>query len=185
MAVLEAPPKVSDLLRQVDDLQAAIAGADLPEDRRAFLAVQTRAMATSSRILAGEAIPYADEVRLLFDVEPARTPEAVFEAAAEELQTLLPGEGPVADRMAAWRARFEITPERARGAIDLILSETRRRTAAFVALPDAESIEIAFVSDKPRSGYNWYLGVGRSLVEVNTDLPIRANALLSLISHGG
>lgn len=70
------------LLRQADDLRATIAGAALPEDRRTFLAAQIRAMATSSRILAGEAIPYADEVRLLFDVEPARTPEAVFEAAA-------------------------------------------------------------------------------------------------------
>ncbi|MDP9357730.1 MAG: hypothetical protein M3R02_21060, partial [Chloroflexota bacterium] len=31
--------------------------------------------------------------------------------------------------------------------------------------------------------YNWYLGQSRSRVEINTDLPIRANALTGLICH--
>lgn len=185
IAGLAAAADAAALRDRADGLQTAIAGADLPDDRRAFLAAQARALATSCRILAGEKIPYEDEVRLLFDVEPARTPEAVFEAAAEEIQTLLPRDGSVSERMAAWRRQFEIAPEQARGLIDVILAETRARTAAFVDLPDVEAIEIAFVSDKPWSGYNWYLGGGRSRVDVNTDLPIRANALLNLISHEG
>ena len=185
IAGLAAAADAAALLPRADALQTAIAGADLPDDRRAFLAVQTRAMATSCRILAGEKIPYRDEVRLLFDVEPAWTLEAVFETAAEEIQTLLPGNGSVSDRMATWRRQFEIAPERARGLINVILAETRARTAAFVELPAIEAIEIAFVSDEPWSGYNWYLGDGRSRVDVNTDLPIRANALLNLICHEG
>ena len=184
-AALATAPEARELLRRADALQGVIAGADLTEDRRAFLAVQTRAMATCCRVLTGEAIPFAEEVRLLFDVEPARTPEVVFDAAAEEMQTLLPGEGSVAERMAAWKARFVIGTDQARGLIDLITAETRTRTAAFVALPSVEAIEIAFVADKPWSGYNWYLGGGCSRVDVNTDLPIRANSLLNLICHEG
>lgn len=90
-AALAAAPEEAGLLRRADALQEAIAGVDLPEDRRAFLAVQARAMAATCRMLSGETIPYEAEVQLLFDVEPARTPEVVFEAAAEELHTLLPG----------------------------------------------------------------------------------------------
>ncbi len=183
LAALAAAPDAPTLLRRADALRTAIAGSDLPDDRRAFLAIQTRAMATSCRALAGETIPYEDEVRLLFDIEPTRTPEAVFAEAAEAMQTLLPGDGTVQDRLAAWRRQFEITPERARHLIDLIMAEARARTAAFIDLPLVESIEVTFVSDKPWSGYNWYLGGGRSRVDVNTDLPIRANALLDLICH--
>jgi hypothetical protein len=183
LAALANAADAPALLRRAEALRAAIAGADLPDDRRAFLAIQTRAMATSCRALAGEEIPYEDEVRLLFDIEPARTPEDLFAEAAEAMQTLLPGDGTVQDRLAAWRKRFEIAPERARHLIDLIMAEARARTAAFVDLPLIESIEVTFVSDQPWSGYNWYLGDGRSRVEINTDLPIRANALLDLICH--
>lgn len=184
-AALAAAPEPRDLLRQAEALAGSIAGSRFPDDRKAFLAVQTRAMAATSRKLAGEALAYEDEVRQLFDVEPARTPEETFGVAIETLQTLLPGDGPVNERMAAWRRRFEVAPEQARPLIDLILAEARQRTAAFVDLPEVEEIEITFVSDKPWSGYNWYLGHGRSRVEVNTDLPLRANALLPLICHEG
>ncbi len=65
------------------------------------------------------------------------------------------------------------------------MPEIRKRTAGLVTLPEIEAIEIAMVSDKPWGGYNWYLGDCRSLIEINTDLPIRANSLLDLICHEG
>jgi hypothetical protein len=39
------------------------------------------------------------------------------------------------------------------------------------------------VTNQPWSGYNWFLGNGKSRVEINTDLPIRASGLLDLIAH--
>ena len=47
------------------------------------------------------------------------------------------------------------------------------------------TIELAFVVDKPWSGYNWYLGNAKSLVEINVDLPLRANAMTDLTAHEG
>lgn len=176
-------PDPAALLTRIDALRGAVASGTLPEDRQAFLMAQTRAMATVCGIAAGENIAYLDEVRGYFDIEPRFTPELVFDTAIDELDALLPGEGDVASRLAAWRKGFVIPPETARRVIGVIMDETRRRTEAFAPLPEGETVEIAFVSDKPWSGYNWYLGGNRSRVEVNTDLPIHAHELTALIAH--
>ncbi len=50
-------------------------------------------------------------------------------------------------------------------------------------LPDGEDLAVSLVRDQPWSGYNWYDGGRRSRVELNTDLPIRAADLLSVLPH--
>lgn len=164
-------------------LRAEAAASGYPAARRGYLEAQLRAMETTARKLAGEPIGYSDEVRACFDIEPPHTPEAAFEAANAALDELLPGAGPLAERLAAWRRSYEVEPALARQLIDLIAAEARRRTAALVDLPDPDEVRFELVSDKPWSGYNWYLGAGRSLVEINTDLPIRASSLLDLVCH--
>jgi hypothetical protein len=178
-------PERAALLARAQELGEAIATADLLDSRRAFLAAQVTAMVTVCRKLAGEDVDYRDEVRSLFDIEPAFTSEAVFDGAIAELDELLPGDGDVRERMIAWRAGYAIDTEAARRMIDLIAAETRRRTLEIVALPESEGFEVTFVQDKPWSGYNWYLGDYRSKIEVNTDLPIHAHELTALIAHEG
>jgi hypothetical protein len=178
-------PDPPSLLTRARDLAAAVAAADLLDSRKDFLAAQVGAMVTICRKLCGEPIDYRDEVRALFDVEPAFTPETAFDTAIAELNEVLPGEGDVRERMIAWRGRYVVDIETARRLIDLIAAETRRRTAAFVTLPDGEDVEFVFVRDKPWSGYNWYLGDYRSRVDVNTDLPLHAHELTALIAHEG
>lgn len=165
------------------DLAAVVRASDYPATRRGYLTAQLRGMEATARRLAGEPLSYADEVRACFDIEPVYTPEARFEEANATLEELLPGPGPLAERLAAWRRGFEVPPAVARRMIDTIAAEARRRTAALVALPEGEEVRFELVSDKPWSGYNWYLGEARSLVEINTDLPIKANALLDLVCH--
>jgi hypothetical protein len=87
--------------------------------------------------------------------------------------------------MIAWREQFEVPVETARLMIEAVADETRKRASVFAPLPDGEGIEISMVSNKPWSGYNWYLGGCRSLIEINTDLPIQASRLLDLVSHEG
>jgi len=174
------PAMIAD---EIAALRNTVAASDYPESRRGYLDVQLRGMQATARKLAGEELSYADEVRACFDIDPVFTPESVFEAANAELAELLPGAGPLPERMAQWRERFTVSHEAAREMIATIAAEARRRTAALVELPEDESIEFSLVSDKPWAGYNWYLGGGRSLVEINTDLPIRANSLLDLVCH--
>ncbi|MEA2515911.1 MAG: hypothetical protein QOJ59_5400 [Thermomicrobiales bacterium] len=181
----EPDPDPAALLARAHELASVVAAADLLDSRKDFLAAQVGAMVTICRKLTGEPIDYVHEVRTLFDVEPAFTPEAAFDVAIAELDELLPGEGDVRERMIAWRKQYVVDTEIARQLIDLIAAETRRRTEALVSLPEGEGVEIAFVQDKPWSGYNWYLGDYRSRVEINTDLPIHAHELTALIAHEG
>jgi hypothetical protein len=182
-ALAEPEPAAVDLLARASALLDQIASGGFAPARRDYLRVQVRAMVTICRKLAGEAIDYRDEVRTLFDIEPAYTPETLFDEAIAWLDALLPGSGDVRERMIAWRARDVVTVEVARALIALIDAETRRRTEAFVALPPGGGVEIVFVNDKPWSGYNWYLGEYRSRVDVNTDLPIHAHDLTPLLAH--
>lgn len=178
-------PSPASIQQRVDDLLTAVRAADLLETRTEFLTAQVTAMATICRKLVGETIPYREEVRGLFDIEPSRTPEEAFDAAIQELDDVLPGHGDVRTRMIDWRAGYVVEVETARRLIDVIAAETRHRTAEIIALPEGEGLTIEFVQDKPWSGYNWYLGKYRSRVEINTDLPIHAHELTSLVAHEG
>lgn len=178
-----ARPEPDAIVTAIADLRAEVAASDYPAGRKSYLDLQLRGMETTARRLAGEQIGYRDEVRACFDIEPAYTPDAVFEQANAELEAILPGKGSLIERMEAWRNRFIVGPEAARLMIDRIAAEARLRTAALVDLPEGDEVRFELVSDKPWAGYNWYLGGGRSLVEINTDLPIRANALLDLVCH--
>lgn len=178
-----APPQPQALAEDAAALLAMIPELGAPEARKAYLTKQAVAMQATVRRLAGEELPYLEEVQLLFDIAPGLVPESDFAAAIAELDTLLPGSGPVGPRMTAWRDQYIVSPEVARQVVDTILPELRTRTAQIVALPQGEAIEIAMVSDKPWSGYNWYLGNARSRVDLNTDLPIRAIRLTDLLAH--
>jgi hypothetical protein len=85
--------------------------------------------------------------------------------------------------MIAWRTRYAVKPDVARTLIDAIVPEVRRRTEAFVTMPPGDDVEIAFVTNKPWSGYNWYLGGYQSRIDVNQDQTIHANELTGLIAH--
>jgi hypothetical protein len=165
-------------------LRDEVRASGYPAQRKSYLEAQLRGMETTARRLAGEAIAYRDEVRACFDIEPVLTPESTFEAANAELEALMPGPGSLAERLAAWRDRFVVSPEVAEQMIAVIVAEARARTShELIAMPEGDAVRFALVSDKPWSGYNWYLGDSRSLVEINTDLPIRAGGLLDLVCH--
>ena len=182
------------LLAQAQTLAVRVAEADedgfvgeadtaYPETRIGYLTAQVQGMLATCRVLAGETLPYEQEVRQCFDVEPARTPEETFEAAIEELEGLLPGAGSVAERMVAWRRGFEVAPETAARLIDVIVPELRERSAGLAELPAGEGVDFRFVRDEPWGAYNWYLGEARSRVEFNTDRPVHANELTGLLCH--
>ena len=179
----DAAPTPAALVATASDLLARIPAMDASDSRKGYLSKQVEAMLANACRAAGEEIPYREEVRLLFDVEPTATPEAVYDAAIAELDHLLPGDGPVPERMIAWREGYRISPETARRLVDVILPALRERSLDIVDLPEGESIEIRMVTDRPWSGYNWYLGAGRSRVDLNTDLPIYAYRLTDLLAH--
>ncbi|MDQ3656607.1 MAG: hypothetical protein M3457_16220, partial [Chloroflexota bacterium] len=102
-AMAAPAPSPGDLLDRASSLLADVTAAELPPSRTDYLTAQVQALHTTCRKLAGEVIPYRDEVRLCFDIEPEKIPEATYDEAIAALGDALPGEGEIAGRMIAWR----------------------------------------------------------------------------------
>jgi hypothetical protein len=54
-----------------------------------------------------------------------------------------------------------------------------------IALPMRERFTVEYVTNKSWSGYNWYQGDYKSLIQVNTDLPIYIDRAVDLACHEG
>ena len=99
--------------------------------------------------------------------------------------TLLPGRGSLIQRYDGFRESFRIPSDRLSRVFDLAIAECRARTLAHAKLPAEESFAVEYVRDKSWSGYNWYQGGYRSLIQVNVDLPIYIDRAIDLACHEG
>ncbi len=151
--------------------------------REAYLKAVLRAIECTLRIQNGEELDYLDEVNHLYDISPQKVDESLFTSAHQELDTLLTGEGNVAERLDTWRKRYELRPDQLMPMLDLVRAETRKRTMNLIDLVEGEGIELTAVTNQPWSAYNWYKGNAQSLVEFNVDLPVSALGLLDLFAH--
>ena len=153
--------------------------------RRQYLEKQLIAVETRLAMLAGEKLPFDVEARRLYDVDPPKKTEAEFSPVLAELETLLPGRGPLIDRYAAFRERYVIPPDRIDAVFRAAIDACRARTAARIALPAGETFTVEYVTGKSWSAYNWYKGNFTSLIQVNTELPITIDRAIDLACHEG
>jgi hypothetical protein len=196
------PPEWQDAAaaeaRTLDDILAAVADARLRlaalDDRRLetieilrkrrleehLVAAEARA-----RMLKGQSYSFDAETKALYGVTVPPTDWAGLDAALAEIDALLPGDGPIEDRVAAFRARFDIPTDRLEATLAAAIDECRARSAPHIALPVDESFTVEFVTDKSWSGYNWYQGDHRSLIQINTDLPTSLPRAVVLACHEG
>ncbi len=175
-AVAAAPPV---------DPRSLVADADalLGELDDGWLRDQVVGLHAFAGVLAGESPSYADEVQACYGVRPTRTDEAVFAAAHERLDDLLPGAGPLADRRARWEASMLVPPDKIERTVAAVIEEARTQTQALIELPAGEGIVLEMVHDEPWLGFNFYLGDLRARVAVNLDMPMSALDLLLLTIH--
>lgn len=176
------PALVADAARLVADLDGG-SDPDLGARRRAWLRAQVVGLHAVGRSLAGEPLSYLDEVEASYGVRPAPVPEDDLHAAHRALDGALPGTGPLRDRVIAWREAHTIPPERLEGAIRTLADDFAERTRRAFGLPDGEHVEWVLETDKPWSGFNYYLGDLRSRVAVNVDLPVLSLSLGHLVAH--
>ena len=148
-----------------------------------WLRDQVVGVRTFAGVLAGESITYADEVERCYGVRPEFTDEAVFAAAHEELASLLPGAGPVAQRFEEWRSSTEVPADDVERTVAALIEAGRAWTSERVALPEGEDVVLEAVRDKPWLAYCRYLGDFRSLISVNLDLPYSAFETAQLTFH--
>ncbi|MGE2737210.1 DUF885 domain-containing protein [Mycolicibacterium vaccae] len=178
----EPAPDPADLVRQANRLLTELPGA-LDEQRAAFVGAHLRALACAGRKFAGEDVGFVDEVEAYFDVRITKGDPQRYEQAHAKLDEVLAGPGPLAERVQAHRAAEEIPPARLEEAIHAFSSALRDRVRATFPLPEQETITYEVVTDKPWSGFNYYLGDYRSTVAVNADLKQQMSNLPRLVAH--
>jgi hypothetical protein len=187
----EAAPRTVPVLTQAAaDLQARLRAVPEPADplvrrRRAFLDAQLTAAHTRLRMIAGERLSFAEEARGLFAVAPDILPLASYDPVLARIEQLAPGQGSLADRVEAFQGRFVIPPDRLDAVMRAAIAECRRRTFAHIPHPAEESFTLEFVTNRSWSGYNFYQGSYRSLIQINTDLPVRLSRAVDLGCHEG
>lgn len=153
--------------------------------RTAFLSKQFKALKALTEIELGYDYTFMDEVKLIYDIEPKLTPLEEYESALQTIDKILPGSGPLTDRIDRYNESLVIPPEKVKEIFLNAAEHVRGKAKSFLPLPENESFTIELVTDKPWSGYNWFKGNASSLIELNVDLPRRVDQVLPLMTHEG
>ncbi len=187
--VREDLPSLAQIATRASELRselARVSTTDPMEQMRAdYLSTQLLALSTRVRMLEGESLSFDEESKLLYGAVAPHHSAAHFEEILNRLDEELPGDGPLVDRIEAFRKDFIIPRDKLDTVFQRAIQGCRSRTEQWIDLPAGETFRIEYVNDKPWSGYNWYQGGFDSLIQVNTDLPIYIDRAIDLACHEG
>jgi hypothetical protein len=184
------PRSTGDLIAATERMEARIAGLAVPAGtiearRKAFLLAQLQAATIRLRMTQGHQLGFADEAFGLYGVRPELQPLSHYDPLLARIEALVPGGGPLAERVETFANRFTIPRDKLDAVMRAAIAECRRRTLAHIPVPEGESFTLEFLTGQSWSGYNWYQGQYRSLIQVNTDLPVRMGRAVDLGCHEG
>ena len=177
--------RARDLTAALERLAPSTEAAEIEQLRHVSLSRQLSALIARAEQLQGRHFTFDEESRALYDATAPTLTDDQMASAAAALEGEIPGAGPLPERLQAYRASFVIPPDRLEPVFDAALDASRTRTLAHLSLPPGERFTWERVSDKPWSGYNWYQGGFRSLIQINADLPVYASRALDLACHEG
>ncbi len=151
--------------------------------RANWISGQLIAFARRIQIATGTHGTFDEESKDLFGVVAPTYTETQFKEWVARLDRLLPGKGDLPLRFQQLSNRFVIPKEKLDTVFRTAIAECRRRTSAHMEFPAEEDFTLEYVTDKPWSGYNWYKGKYKSVIQINTDLPILIDRAIDVGSH--
>ena len=181
---------LDEIHRSATDLRQNLAAIPRPSSdiealRLEYLRRQTDALIGRAEMLQGRKFSFDEESKALYDAVAPTHPESYFQNLTAELDRELHGSGSLTERLEAFRQQFVIPKDRLDAVFQRAIEACRDRTLQHIDLPRSESFTVEYVTDKSWSGYNWYQGNYRSLIQVNTDLPIYIDRAIDLACHEG
>lgn len=172
----------SELLKAFQDI-ASTEQNDTLRQRAQWISNQLIAFGKRIKIFNGSYGTFDEESKDLFGVVAPTYTETQFREWAARLDSLLPGSGELPERFQKLASKFVIPKDKLDTVFRTAIAECRRRTAVHVELPAGEDFSLEYVTDKPWSGYNWYKGNYKSVIQINTDLPILIDRAIDVGSH--
>ena len=173
--------KLLNDLEALKDFQAT----EIQASRFRFLSKQLLSVKGILFQISGGEFPFDQEASILYDAEPPKFGNKHFEIIINKLDSLLPGNGNVTDRINKFKDQFIIPADKLDDVFTAAINECRKRTLQHLPLPISENFNVEYVNNKPWGGYNWYKGNNYSLIQVNTDLPIYIDRAIDLAAHEG
>jgi hypothetical protein len=153
--------------------------------RREALLTQARSLNGLLQVLEDPA-PHAfeDEARLIYGIslEPAPAPPA--RRYVQDLESLLPGPGPLARRVEAFRNQFIIPAHKRKAVFERALQECRSRTLAQWRLPPGEKLTVEWTRDVD-AAWHQYSGHGRSTLRLNDQAVAFIGSAIDVACHEG
>ena len=188
----EAHPRtIPELKAEAARIRASLGAIDAARlepaerPRHAWLSALVTSTETRLDMIDGARFPFRDEAERLFGLRPQLRPLESFDPVLARIEALVPGEGPLSERVETFRNRYTIPKDRLESVMDAAIAECRTRTRAHLAMPENERFTMTFVNNQPWSAYNWYKGDNQSLIEINTDQPIAIDRAIGLGCHEG
>ena len=177
--------QAADLLKTLAASSPSPASGELDRLRHAYLMRQLESLRARVAMLRGKKLTFDQESKALYDaVAPVNTEEH-FRTLLADLERVFPGTGPLTERYDTWRRQFIIPPDKLDAVFTAAIKECRARTLKHISLPPNESFTVEYVKGKSWSAYNWYQGGFKSLIQVNTDLPVYVDRAIDLACHEG
>lgn len=189
-SIKEKRPSLAEIHHGATALRDELAATPVPHDamerlRRQYLIRQTEALIARVEIREGKKLKFDEESQALYDAVAPHNTEAYFEGLLADLDRELPGKGSLATRLDEFKKEFVIPKEKLDPVFKAAIAGCRERTMQHLTMPAGETFTVEYVTNKSWSGYNWYQGHFRSLIQVNTDLPIYIDRAIDLACHEG
>ncbi|MGK2962641.1 MAG: hypothetical protein ACSLFK_10920 [Gemmatimonadaceae bacterium] len=189
-AVDSAPLVLPAIAARADSLIKLLDSLPEPGDemlglRRSYLRTQLGALAARVSMLEGEKLTFDSESLALYNAVSPRHPESYYQQVIDSLGLMLPGSGPIPERYERYRSQFVIPSANLDTVFRTAIAECKARTIQQIPLPEGEEFKLEYVTGKSWSGYNWYQGDYKSLIQINTDLPILIDRAVDLACHEG
>ena len=187
----DQPRTLAEIAVAAEDLIARLqlmdpASADpLVSLRHNYLLTHLRSLATVSRVRDGLILSFDEESRLMYGIVAPSFPVEHYDKALRALGALLPGEGAIHERYQSFRQSYRIPDDKVKEVIRKGLDACRERTRQHMTLPRGEDFALEFVSGQPWGAYNWYLGNGQGVIQVNLGRPKYLGVSIRLGCHEG
>ncbi len=172
---------VAGLKNKLNEISSEL--SDTGKIRAGWIAQQLIAFDRRIRIFSGEFKSFDEESKDLFGVSAPAYTESHYAVLLDSLNKILPGKGDVQSRFQALANQFIIPKDKLDTAFRATIAEARKKTKENYTLPAEESFSIEYVTNKPWSGYNWYKGNFKSVIQINTDTQIFLERAIDVGSH--
>ncbi|MCI0444351.1 hypothetical protein L0152_14215 [bacterium] len=158
---------------------------ELEQRRLRFITRQLAALIARVEMLKGKKLSFDEESQALYDAVAPQHTENDFQPVLDEINKLIPGKGDLSSRYSDFKKDFIIPKEKLDAVFRTAIQECRSRTAKRIQMPAEDSFTVEYVKGKSWSAYNWYQGGYRSIIQLNTDLPVTIDRAIDLACHEG